>query len=57
MQEFDRFNSFLVQPGLGVDFRSRGFFGMRLQLDYQWIAKEDFDDNVRFIVAAVFYLY
>ena len=53
----EEFSAFIVQPGLGVDFRSRSFFGLRLQLDYQWVTAEKYDDNVRFVVAAVFYLY
>lgn len=50
-------SSFLVQPGLGVDIRGSSFLGFRLQLDYQWIASENSDDNVRFIIAAFLQFY
>ena len=56
-EDVEGFSSFLVQPGLGVDFKGGHNFGVRLQLDYQWVTAEDYDDNFRFIIAAVMYLY
>jgi hypothetical protein len=53
----EEISSFLVQPGLGVDIKGTNNFGFRLQLDYQWIASEDSDDNVRFIIAAFLQFY
>ena len=56
-EESEEFSSFLLQPGLGVDIKGSSFFGLRLQLDYQWIAAEKYDDNVRFLVAAVVHFF
>ena len=46
----------LIQPGGGVDIRAGDHFAVRLQADYQWINAEETDGNLRFVVAAVFYL-
>jgi opacity protein-like surface antigen len=47
---------FMIQPGAGVDFRAGDAVAFRAQFDYQWINAEDTDGNLRFVVAAVFYL-
>lgn len=47
---------FMIQPGGGVDVRVSDSVAIRAQFDYQWINAEDTDGNVRFVVAAAFYL-